>query len=152
MKDAPVALSGKARMVLRCIAAGMSYEQILTKHPVLTYPDIFEAAKEVLLLHDAMGGARTEHSAAGVQPGIPPERRKRHARAGEKWTDEEDAVLRQMLGDKKEVGEIMHQLQRSELAVKARMVKLGLISPEQVPELERLNARRKRQGQADKQQ
>jgi len=41
-------LSQKSRTVLALIAAGRTYEQILSLHPELTYHDIFAAAREAL--------------------------------------------------------------------------------------------------------
>ena len=45
-------LSPQSALVLSRIAEGRTYEQILTLHPELTYPDIFGAAREAL---DAAG-------------------------------------------------------------------------------------------------
>ena len=39
-------LGEKAIIVLQAIADGYTYEQIIAKHPGLTYPDIFSAARE----------------------------------------------------------------------------------------------------------
>jgi hypothetical protein len=133
-------LSSKAKMVLRRIAEGRSYDQILQLHPVLTYRDIFDSATEVLTLADETtadtGGEAVEARRA--------RRSERHPHAGLKWTDDEDARLRLLHSKGTSVVEMERELQRSELGIKARLVKLGLIAASQVPELGRLNAKRKR--------
>ncbi|MBN1139680.1 MAG: hypothetical protein JXM73_24115 [Anaerolineae bacterium] len=41
-------LSARSVTILKLIAQGHTYDQILALHPELTYPDIFEAAREAL--------------------------------------------------------------------------------------------------------
>jgi hypothetical protein len=112
-------LSSEAARVLRLIARGHSYEQVLTLEPTLTYRDIFGAAEEALALCsvDKKRSRISEH-----------QRNVRHdyLRAYEIWTVREDEQLTRMVGAGQSVEAIAAQLQRQPTAITSRMVKLGL--------------------------
>jgi hypothetical protein len=107
--------------VLKLIAEGHTYEQVLTHHPSLTYPDIFDAAREAL-------------EVAGEAPSAYQKRlakiRQVYPRAYEKWTDEEDATLSQLARSGHSVEEIVNQLQRQPSAVLSRIAKRNLVEDE----------------------
>lgn len=144
MSDEPTRLSGKACMVLKCIAQGLSYEQILSKHPVLTYPDIFDAAREALGSSDVTGGASGRKDIKSKSPGFASAREK-YPRAFTAWNDDDDARIRELQSAGKSVADIAVAVQRSTLGVQARMVKLGLIRPEDAPGLAQLRRKRSRE-------
>lgn len=77
-------LSSKSVAVLKLIAEGRTYEQVLALYPELTYLDIFNAAREALEVTGEIPSAYEERLA---------KIRKVYPRAYEKWTDEEDAKL-----------------------------------------------------------
>ena len=128
---------GRSREILRLVAKGHSYEQILAAIPGLTYRNIFRAAHEALRLLEV----GEEESAPGETGGYPDEAPER---AGQKWTAEEETELRRMYERHDSLSYTMRSLKRSELAVKARLVRMGLISRAEVPELDELDALRKR--------
>lgn len=107
-------LSGRAVAVLKMIATGHTYEQILATHPGLTYLDIFAAASEAL-------GMPQEHAEPAMH------RAKRvHPRAYERWTPEEEAELRALHASGRSVAEIAGELQRQPSAIRSRMGHLGI--------------------------
>jgi len=67
-------LSDRAVLILRLIADGCTYKQILIRHPGLTYEDIFNAAVEALKLaehsqrSDREAGAAVSKTTATVEP------------------------------------------------------------------------------------
>lgn len=109
--------SSKSVAVLKLIADGHSYEQILAAYPTLTYLDIFGAAQEALVL---AGEASTEHQQRLARI------RAKHPRAYEKWIEEEDQQLRQLVQAGVKVKDIAAQLQRQLGAIQSRIEKLGL--------------------------
>ncbi len=116
-------LSSKSVAVLKLIADGHSYEQILAAYPTLTYLDIFGAAQEALVL---AGEASTAHQQRLNRI------RATHPRAYEKWSEEEDQQLRQLAQAGVKVKDIAAQLQRQPSAIQSRIEKLGLAEePEQ---------------------
>lgn len=110
-------LSSKSVAVLKLIADGHSYEQILMAYPVLTYLDIFGAAQEALALS---GEASTAHQLRLARIHA------KHPRAYEKWGEEEDQQLRQLVEAGVRVKDIAAQFQRQPSAVRSRIEKLGL--------------------------
>jgi DNA-binding NarL/FixJ family response regulator len=111
-------LSAKSAAVLKLISEGHSYEQILSLHKNLTYLDIFGAAREALDLVEATS-ATSQQRLAHV--------RKVHPRAYEKWTDEEDEQLEQLVRSGCPVDDIATQLQRQPSAIRSRMRKRNLV-------------------------
>jgi hypothetical protein len=76
-------LSGKSVKVLRLIADGHSYSQIVDGNPDIKYRDIFYAAEEALRLNDT--SSTYEERLESIK--------KRYPRAYERWTENEDAQL-----------------------------------------------------------
>ena len=110
-------LSANARTVLKLIAEGHSYEQILKSNQSFTYLDIFDAAREALRL-DEVEGSNYHHRLSEI--------RGRHPRAYEKWTPEEDERLTELFRAGTETRWIANDLQRRQSAVMNRLRKLGL--------------------------
>src|SRR5688572_5864127 len=109
-------LTRTTRTILEMIASGHNYDQILAACPDFTYLDIFRAAEEAL-----------DASAASPRPSTLAERRERYPRAYEKWTDAEDADLREQLRSGATVARIAGHFQRNRGAIRSRIVKLGLL-------------------------
>ena len=110
-------LSAQSVTVLKLIAEGRSYEQILVLQPDLTYRDIFDAAREALEMTGVMFSDYQERMA---------EIRRDHPRAYEPWTNEEDATLMRLAQAGRTVDEIAAQLQRQPSAIRGRMQKRNL--------------------------
>lgn len=111
-------LSSRSATVLKLMAEGRTYEQILALNPELTYLDIFNAAREALEVAGEVPSAYEERLA---------KIRKVHPRAYAKWTDEEDAKLAQFVQSGYSVDEIASQLQRQPGAIRSRMRKRNLV-------------------------
>lgn len=107
-------LSTRSIEVLRLIAAGRSYEQILSLHPGLSYLDIFGAAREALEVNGEPGNRLSEV-------------RETHPRAYERWSTAEDMELTRLVASGEGVNEIAGRLRRQPGAVRARMMKLNLV-------------------------
>jgi DNA-binding NarL/FixJ family response regulator len=110
-------LSTQSAAVLKLIAEGHSYEQILALQPDLTYRSIFDAAREALEVTGAMRSDYQERMS---------KIRRDHPRAYEPWTDEEDASLVRLAQAGRTVDEIATQLQRQPGAIRSRMQKKNL--------------------------
>jgi DNA-binding CsgD family transcriptional regulator len=110
-------LSPKTVAVLEMIAAGYTYEQVLTAYPDLNYHDIFGAAREAL---QAAGQADSNYAErlAKIKQANP--------RAYEKWGDEEGATLTALFRSGQRTKEIAAKLQRQPSAIRSRIAKLGL--------------------------
>jgi hypothetical protein len=111
-------LSKKSRTILTAIADGHTCEQILANYPAWTYHDICQAAAEALNLSVDAGPNYAERLEAI---------RRDNPRAYEKWTDEEDAQLRQLFMAQTPQKEIARVLQRQPSAIRSRLVKLNLV-------------------------
>jgi hypothetical protein len=118
----PTGLSKKSQVILAAIADGHTYEQILTNYPAWTYKDIFQAAAEALNL-SAVAGPNYAERLETI--------RRDNPRAYEKWTDEEDAQLRQLFQTLTPQKEIARILQRQPSAIRSRLVKLNLVAVQQ---------------------
>jgi len=127
-----LALSNKAIAVMELIAQGHSYEQILATYPALTYRDIFDAAAEVL------------KAAEGSTPSHMEKTKRKHPRAYEKWTQDEEQQLRDLIAEGHTVARIAKRLQRNRGGIRARIVQLGLVEQLSSKEQERLNRIRER--------
>lgn len=110
-------LSQKSTTVLEFIARGHSYEQILSADSSLTYLDIFNAAQEALDVAQGASHDYTERLA---------DIRQAHPRAYEKWSDEEDARLAQLVHEGISVKNIADLLHRQASAIRSRITKLNL--------------------------
>jgi predicted transcriptional regulator len=122
-------LTASAIAVLEMIAAGSTYEQILAAFPDLTYLDIFNAAEQAL----AMACTVPRPPAMTLS-----QRRERHARAYEAWTDAECNTLRELVRSGATVAQIAGRLQRNRGAIRSRIVKLGIVDELIPKEQERL--------------
>jgi hypothetical protein len=111
-------LSAKSIQVLEMIAAGSAYDQILAAYPSLTYLDIFRAAQESL---DALvkKDQKLVHELGEI--------RKSYPRAYEKWSGAEERQLRQFIRSGLTVAQIASRLQRQRSAIRARIIRLGLV-------------------------
>ena len=109
-------LSANARTILKFIAEGYSYEQILSSSTEFTYLDIFKAASEALQVDD--------HNSSAYHRRLS-EIRRSHPRAYEKWNPEEDARLAELFGAGADLQEITLELQRQKGAIISRLRKLG---------------------------
>ncbi len=111
-------LSSQSIAVLKLIADGRSYGQILALCPDLTYLDIFRAAEEALQMAGAVMSPYEERMA---------EIRSTHRRAYEPWSEEEEATLAEFVRSGKSVEEIAAELQRQPGAIRRRMRKHNLV-------------------------
>lgn len=111
-------LSARSATVLRLIAEGRTYEQILSVHPEMSYLDIFGAAREALEVATQAGVDYAERL---------DQVREVHPRAHEKWSPREDAELAQLVAGGETVGTIAVRLRRQPGAIRARMMKLNLV-------------------------
>jgi len=112
-------LNAKSAAILRLIAEGCSYEQILGADPQLTYADVFEAARRALDLIEGMSSAYAEKLARIRQS---------HPRAYEKWNEDEDRKLSELFRARQSVRAIAGQVQRQPSAVRSRLAKLNIVS------------------------
>src|SRR5438034_580498 len=95
-------LSEKSRTVLRLIADGHSYEQIVNGHPDISYLDIFQAAEEALRLAEL---------APDYQERLA-EIKSRHPNEYEPWTDADDTDLAVMQRQGQTIDEMASYFQR----------------------------------------
>jgi transcriptional regulator with GAF, ATPase, and Fis domain len=109
-------LNQKGVTVLRLIAEGHSYVQIVDTHADITYLDIFTAAAEALEV--LKSSSSYEDRMAKIK--------QNHSRAYERWTDEEDRELAGMCQEGNKVAEMADHLGRQPSAIRSRLVKLGL--------------------------
>ena len=126
-------LSNKTVAVMEMIAKGHSYEQIIATYPALTYRDIFDAAAEVLKAVEDQSPSQMEKT------------KHKHPRAYEKWTQDEEQQLRDLIAEGHTVARIAKRLQRNRGGIRARIVQLGLVEQLSSKEQERLNRIRERE-------
>ena len=119
-------LRSRSREILRLIARGHSYEQILAAIPGLTYRNIFRAAHEALTLLGPDADGPEPSGSIRVQDERLRRIRAEHPRAYEPWTKDEDLRLGSMFAARKTVDEIAAVLQRQSGAISSRLTKLGL--------------------------
>jgi len=127
-------LSRQSERILRLIADGRTFAQILRSEPGLKPVDISDAAAEVLQVFGPVLEPRTRLE----------EVRREVPRVYARWSENEDRLLTELHRRGVLPKNIAVKLQRSELGVKARLVKMGLLSESDVPELKELQARRRR--------
>jgi hypothetical protein len=111
-----IKLSKQAAAILKLIADGRSYDQILSRNPALSYHDISDAAQEVL---DACSVEHTSYQESLA------EIRKAHPRAYKPWTDE-DADLASLIQAGHSVEVIAVRLGRQPSAIRSRIQNKGL--------------------------
>jgi DNA-binding CsgD family transcriptional regulator len=120
-------LSQQSAEILALIAAGHSYEQILSRLPDLTYLDIFASAREVLALLESSAAPEPKTMPGpGKRRNFVERARQTHKRAFARWTADEDAQLTRLLGEGRSPEQIAQELQRHKGAIEGRIVKLGL--------------------------
>lgn len=124
MKDEPLRLTPKSLQVLKLIAAGHSYAQIVDSHPELNYHDIFFAAEEAVWLDEKLGNA-SETRPSGIS--AMEKAKQKHPRAYAPWTEAEDAELKTMHAAGKSAAEMAEHFQRQPSAIRSRLGKLGLV-------------------------
>jgi DNA-binding NarL/FixJ family response regulator len=113
-------LNEKSRTILELIAEGYSYDQILQKKPNVKYLDIFQAAAEALEVAEQFKpGSSYEQRMAEIHQA--------HPRAYEKWSDEEDATLKNLFRSGSSAKEIGCKLKRQPSAIRSRLAKFGLV-------------------------
>jgi hypothetical protein len=107
--------------------------QVLTDLSGTVAPDDLELLLRVLPLELVTMGswARPLFPSPLELPGNLTERRKKHPNLYAKWTDEDDERLRELHGTGSSVADLADDLGRSHGGVTARLVKLGLLPPEQ---------------------
>jgi len=127
MREDGESLRPRSRKILKLIAQGHSYEQILAAHPGLTYRNIFRAAHEALKLLGPDDETTEPTGSIRVQDERLRRIRAEHPRAYEPWTKEEDLRLGSMLAARKTVEDIAAVLQRQPGAITSRLAKLGLV-------------------------
>lgn len=123
----PRAFSEQSSAILQAIAKGHSYDQILTSGTASCYPDIFGAASEALALI-AESESKTSYAERVA------EIHRKHARAYEKWTPDEDAKLMELHRCGMSNGEIATTLQRQTSAIRSRLEKHNLTGLDGVPD------------------
>lgn len=122
--------------ILKMIAEGLTYEQIVKREPRLNYGDIMAAADLARQLLDQYVGADsiiridgkiqlTARRGKWINLG---QLRKEFPRAYEPWTREETEKLRSFHEARIDVEEIASRLGRQEGAIISRLEKLGLVS------------------------
>ena len=109
-------LSAKAVAVLRLIADGQSYAQIVDGHPGLTYLDIFAAAEEALRLDETPSDYQARLAAIKA----------RYPMAYQPWSAEDDEHLRAMHDAGEPISRMSEEFQRQPSAVRSRLRKFGL--------------------------
>ncbi len=128
MPFAAASLSENAITVLKSIADGYTYEQVLIKHPGLTYLDIFSAARDAL---DSMGASSYNAPVTDTpKPGSRSldEYRKADPRVYEKWTEEEEDALFELMTTGHTIRSAAELLQRKPSAIRGRLDKLNAFS------------------------
>src|SRR5436309_689717 len=108
-------LSRKSVKVLRLIADGHSYSQIVDSHADISYRDIFDAAEEALRLSDPPSDY--EERMAIIK--------QKHPRAYERWTPNEDTDLTAMYAQGTSLDQLVAHFQRQPSAIRSRLEKLA---------------------------
>lgn len=114
----PRKLSQKSAAVLRLIADGRSYAQIVDSNADITYLDIFAAAEEALGMLESP--PEYDERIAKVKQS--------HPRAYERWTEEEDRELTGMYREGGTVAEMADHLGRQPSAIRSRLKRLNLMA------------------------
>ena len=113
---APKRLSAKSVAVLRLIADGQGYTQIIEGHPGLSYLDIFAAAREALELNESPSDYHERLAAIKAK----------YPMAYEPWSEVDDEHLHAMhaAGDSMEA--MVETFERQPSAIRSRLAKFGL--------------------------
>ncbi|MHC4521098.1 MAG: DUF433 domain-containing protein [Planctomycetota bacterium] len=124
--------------VLKLIAQGYTYDQILAKHPALILGDIMATAdfsRQVLEQFTTTEGQITvEHKvtliAKGGKVANLEEIRREHPNAFKPWSRNEETQLIELHKRGESIAKIAEIHQRGRGAVKARLIRLGLLTEE----------------------
>lgn len=138
-------LSEKSVTILRDLASGRTYEQVLARYPAWDYQDIFASFREALgeadLSHapaiqvvTSTSRAQTRHSAERLR-----QVKERYPQAYERWTADDDALLLRMVRDRVPISQISNALRRQPGGIRSRISQLGLdrTDPENPPDDEK---------------
>jgi hypothetical protein len=120
-----ISLGDKTLIVLEEIAGGYTYEQIIAKHPGLTYLDIFFAAREALNIIAAFSIKTSITGMPKTDGKTLSDYRKINPRAYEKWTDEEEEALIELVQAGHGIKYAAGLLQRKPSAIQSRLEKLN---------------------------
>lgn len=112
-------LSDKSRKILKLIASGYTYNQIIALHPTYTYKDIFGAAQEAIDLVSSKESI-SAHDAC-IQ-----KIKQQYPNAYEPWDEKQENVLIQMFKCGAPIHAIASALKRQPGAISSRIRKLGL--------------------------
>jgi hypothetical protein len=123
----------KAIIVLQAIADGYTYEQIIAKHPGLTYLDIFSAARDALGVIGVLSSENPALDTVKAGKKTLDDYRKVNPRAYEKWTDEEEEALVQLVQMGHGIRYAAELLQRKPSAVRSRLEKMNLLPADLSP-------------------
>ena len=106
--------------MLKLIAEGRSYGQIVDGHADIGSLDIFKAAEEALLLNELQSAYKERMEKV----------KRQYPRAYQRWADKEDARLSAMHEQGRTVAEMAQHLERQPSASRSRLAKLALIPAE----------------------
>ena len=119
----PQKLSETSITVLRLIADGKSYAQIVDGQMDISYKDIFTASEEALNLLDSVPNYHERQATI----------KKQFPRAYELWETDEDDELANLHDMGKPVSEISAHFGRQPSAIRSRLAKLGFKTTELRP-------------------
>jgi hypothetical protein len=108
-------LSEKSVKVLRLLARGHSYSQIVDGHPELSYRDILDAAEEALCLNETP--SEYDERIAAIK--------QKHPRAYQPWTQDEDTRLMTLHAVGTPIDELAARFQRQPSAIRSHLEKLA---------------------------
>ncbi len=128
MPFAAASLGDNAITALKAIADGYTYEQILIKHPGLTYLDIFSTARDALDIIGASSDKTSMKDTPKAGGKTLDEYRKADPRAYEKWTEEEEDALLELMKTGHTIRSAAELLQRKPSAIRSRFEKLNALS------------------------
>lgn len=109
-----IQLSEQARFILKCLAEGQTFGEILHHQPQFTAEDIAKAAEEAVRLDNFQ--RETSSRKTGET----------NLRTYEVWTDAEDMTLHNMLSDNIAIQDIAKTLERHPMIVRRRIRQLNL--------------------------
>jgi hypothetical protein len=107
-------LSEKSKTVLKGIADGKTYNQIVESSHGITFHDIFAAAKEALEV--AGVGQTTTDRLTDI--------RGRYPNAYKAWSEKDDELLKSLVHSRVSVDEIADRFERQPSAIRSRINKL----------------------------
>lgn len=129
--------SAKAVCVLEMISEGYSYAQIIARYSELTYPDIFDAAAEALDLLCGPASRSCDPTISPIEPPAStaskvwaarlPQIQSQHPRAYEKWSADDDDMLRRRFAKGESTQALSIAFGRQPSAIQSRLRRLGLV-------------------------